>query len=337
MDLDWKVGDRMTKDLFSKQGDLLVREGTLLTPELIKRLLESDLDLGRINEDDWLFVQRERAMKETMAELEKIFTQIHTNNQIIQEVETSIVPQVEQMTAEKDLAKLLHVIKAKDDYTYRHTVGVSILSRLIGTWLKLDEVILKELTLGAVLHDIGKVEIPDAILNKPGALTKDEYRIIQDHTVKGYRIIQESGIYSDTVALMALEHHEREDGTGYPYQKTRNEIHLLSKILAVADVFHAMTSDRVYRKGMALYDVLLQMRQDRFGKLEPRITDFFVRRFMEQCIGSKARLNDGSRVEIVFIPYENPICPIVKQGTNYIDLRMSPLYIQELIPVTVKV
>ncbi|BAB07514.1 BH3795 [Halalkalibacterium halodurans C-125] len=113
MDLDWKVGDRMTKDLFSKQGDLLVREGTLLTPELIKRLLESDLDLGRINEDDWLFVQRERAMKETMAELEKIFTQIHTNNQIIQEVETSIVPQVEQMTAEKDLGSYCMSLKQR--------------------------------------------------------------------------------------------------------------------------------------------------------------------------------------------------------------------------------
>ncbi|WP_088104426.1 HD-GYP domain-containing protein [Halalkalibacter urbisdiaboli] len=96
-------------------------------------------------------------------------------------------------------------------------------------------------------YDIGKVKVVEDVLTKPGALTEEEYRQIQMHTVYGYQLLKEEGSFSEDICLMALEHHEREDGTGYPYKKTADQMNRYSKIIAVADVFHAMTSDRVYQ------------------------------------------------------------------------------------------
>src|SRR5690606_32013384 len=161
---------------------------------------------------------------------------------------------------------------------------------LIGKLLHLSEIELHWLTLGATLHDIGKVNIPSAILDKPGKLTAEEFSIVKLHTIDGYNMLKQMEHLPEVVPLIALRHHEREDGSGYPYGLRAHDIDIYSKIVAVADIFHAMTSDRIYHKAIPFYKVIKQMQEDVFGKLNYRVANCFLVEMMNKLVNKKVVL-----------------------------------------------
>lgn len=148
-------------------------------------------------------------------------------------------------------------LKNKDEYTYRHSVSVATFSLALGISINLTIKDLKELFIGALLHDIGKLFIPSSILLKKGALTTEEFEIMKSHPRKGYNylILKNLGI-SNKALRICLEHHERIDGTGYPNNLKENEIGILSKIVSIADVYDALTSNRSYRTALSTNDAL---------------------------------------------------------------------------------
>ncbi|CUP72930.1 MAG: HD-GYP domain-containing protein [Clostridium baratii] len=148
-------------------------------------------------------------------------------------------------------------LKNKDEYTYRHSVSVATFSLALGISLNLNIKDLKELFIGALLHDIGKLFVPSSILLKKGALTTEEFEIMKGHPKKGYNylILKNLGI-SNKALRICLEHHERIDGTGYPNNLKLNEIGILSKIVSIADVYDALTSNRSYRTPLNADDAL---------------------------------------------------------------------------------
>ena len=148
-------------------------------------------------------------------------------------------------------------MKNKDEYTYRHSVSVATFSLAIGISINLTIKDLKELFIGALLHDIGKLFIPSSILLKKGSLTKEEFEIMKGHPRKGYNylILKNLGI-SNKALRICLEHHERIDGTGYPNNLKENEIGILSKIVSIADVYDALTSNRSYRAPLSAAEAL---------------------------------------------------------------------------------
>lgn len=148
-------------------------------------------------------------------------------------------------------------LKNKDEYTYRHSVSVATFSLAIGISINLTIKDLKELFIGALLHDIGKLFIPSSILLKKGSLTKEEFEIMKGHPRKGYNylILKNLGI-SNKALRICLEHHERIDGTGYPNNLKRDEIGILSKIVSIADVYDALTSNRSYRAPLSAAEAL---------------------------------------------------------------------------------
>lgn len=148
-------------------------------------------------------------------------------------------------------------LKNKDEYTYRHSVSVATFSLAIGISINLTIKDLKELFIGALLHDIGKLFIPSSILLKKGSLTKEEFEIMKSHPRKGYNylILKNLGI-SNKALRICLEHHERMDGTGYPNNLKENEIGILSKIVSIADVYDALTSNRSYRAPLSTTEAL---------------------------------------------------------------------------------
>lgn len=148
-------------------------------------------------------------------------------------------------------------LKNKDEYTYRHSVSVATFSLAIGISINLTIKDLKELFIGALLHDIGKLFIPSSILLKKGSLTKEEFEIMKGHPRKGYNylILKNLGI-SNKALRICLEHHERMDGTGYPNNLKENEIGILSKIVSIADVYDALTSNRSYRAPLSAAEAL---------------------------------------------------------------------------------
>jgi HD-GYP domain-containing protein (c-di-GMP phosphodiesterase class II) len=200
------------------------------------------------------------------------------------EVREKIIPPIQEAAENPNVFQLFSQLQSRDDYTYRHNIGVGVIAALIGKWMNLSGSTLSLLTLSATLHDVGKMKVPLDILNKPGRLTDEEFKHIKKHTIHGYDLIKSTVGLSHRTALVALQHHEREDGSGYPFQLKGEKIDLLSKIVGVADVFHAMTSNRVYHDASPFFHVMKQMNDDVFGKLNPEVVTTFVQHIMNKRI-----------------------------------------------------
>lgn len=341
MNLNDVTGFRLTKDVYNRFGLIVIPEQTILDRDHLELLAKHGIQAGELAvevPEDWtpaekelpmtpserLLEQNERLIAGATEEVKHLFeTVLHENKIPLNEINEKLLPSIDLAASNVNLHHLLSGLQAKDDYTYRHNIGVSVLSNMLGKWLKLSHYETEQLTTAALLHDIGKINVADDILNKPGKYTDAEFARMKKHTIYGYEIIRNMSDLSPRIALAALQHHEREDGKGYPYGISGKEMDDFSKIIAVADVFHAMTSSRVYREASPFYQVIMQMQQDRFGKLDPAICSVFVRRMMEMAVGSEVILTDGRRGKVVLIHADDPGRPLVKIGSQYIDLSQN--------------
>ena len=160
---------------------------------------------------------------------------------------------------------LAGAIDAKDPYTKGHSTSVSRYSEALARAINLPEDEVERITLGALLHDVGKIGIPENILKKPDRLSDDEWQIMKQHPVIGAdKVLMPNEALRDLIPIVKY-HHEHVDGTGYPEHLKGDEIPLAAKIVAVADAFHALISDRPYRKGLSL-DVACNILQEGAGK-----------------------------------------------------------------------
>lgn len=171
-------------------------------------------------------------------------------------------------------------LKDADDYTYMHCVAVGTMMVTFARHLELDAETTRHAGIGGLMHDVGKMKIPDRILNKPGKLTDEEFTVIRRHPEEGHAILLASGAVGEIPLDITLHHHERIDGSGYPHKLDRERISTLAKMAAIVDVYDAITSDRVYHKGMAPTDALRKM----FEWSKFHFEEFFVHQFM-RCIG----------------------------------------------------
>src|SRR5690625_1217891 len=330
------IGKITKRDIYSHRGVLLLPINTVLTYEHVKKLIHhgitlTNTDVSTISSSTQTkYYKHNKIIDETVLEIKKIFEEIRERNKIpLAELRNNIIPIIHIISDETQLIGLLTSLQSKDDYTYRHNIAVSALSGLIGKWMGLGHQALLQLSTAALLHDIGKIYIPKEILNKPGKLTNKEFEMMKNHTVFGYEIIKITVVTNHRQALVALQHHERMDGSGYPFGITEDKIDLFSRIVAVADIFHAMTSERVYRNPSPFYEVLLQLEKDRFGILDPVIIRLFIENIMNSLIGNSVVLTDGSEGTILMIPNHDPVHPLVQVNDHFIDLsRNSSIHIK---------
>ncbi|MBO9605688.1 MAG: HD-GYP domain-containing protein [Paenibacillaceae bacterium] len=249
----------------------------------------------------------------------------------ITDVRQHVVSNILRITEQPDLYELFVSIQANDAYDSRHHVGVGIVASLIGRWIKLEERDLLQLATAATLHDIGKIRVPQHILNKRDRLSEQEFEVVKQHTVWGYELIRETVGTSHRQALVALQHHERLDGSGYPLGLQGDKIDLFSRIVAVADVFHAMMSTRVYKDRSPFYEVLREMRDNAFGSFDPQIAHLFYHRVMHSLLGNEVSLTDGRTGVIVLLNQQNPLHPLVRVEDDFVDLsRTSELQIEHV-------
>lgn len=316
------IGKQLGTDIFNDKGVFVLPAMTMLNSGHIRLLEQHRIFLGSqdiIELDTTAFFQI--AVDDCTTAMEMIFDQIRFTKKLpINELRDEVIPFIEQVTEKNDFYGMLTALQSKDDYTYRHNIAVGILSTLLGKWLKMEPEELSMLTIAATLHDIGKIMIPAEILTKPGALTADEFEVMKKHTTIGYELIRDTVGTSHTQAMVALQHHERMDGSGYPFGVQGHRITDFSKIVAVADVFHAMTSDRVYRKASPLYQVLKEMGESAFGKLDPYVCRVFMDKLMQSMIGNEVELTDGRVGRIIMIIPHDPLRPLVNIGEEFIDL-----------------
>lgn len=211
-------------------------------------------------------------------------------------------------------------LKSYDEYTFSHSSNVALLCNLFASWLRLSDEETTYLTAAGFLHDIGKLKIPHSILNKQTRLTDKEYEIMKKHTILGYRILQTQNIPNE-IKLGALMHHEKIDGTGYPLGVTHEKISKYARIIAICDIYDAMTSDRVYRGRICPFEVIKKFQISSYGELDTTYLLVFLKNIAYTYYGSWVKLNDGRSGEIVFINPTDLSRPMVRVGEEIIDLH----------------
>jgi len=184
-------------------------------------------------------------------------------------------------------------LKTADDYTYMHSVAVCALMIALGRQLKLDEELIRKLGIAGLLHDLGKAMMPMEVLNKPGKLTDDEFRIMKSHPEEGCKLLQDSQGIDDITFDVVMHHHEKTDGSGYPKGLKDKEISLYAKMGAVCDVYDAITSNRPYKAGWCPAESLRRMAEWANGHFDPTVFQAFVKSLGIYPIGSLVRLNSG--------------------------------------------
>ena len=179
---------------------------------------------------------------------------------------------------------------------------------------------------GAIFHDIGKALIPLKIINKSGALTAEEWQIAQLHPVRGYKFLQKNFDMPREVFYCVLQHHERLDGSGYPMSVRGDKIDIWAKIIAVADIFSAMTSSRTYGRRRTSYDAAATLQAEMFGKLDSQICLVFLGKLRQLFLANRVRLTDGREAEVVFLNDSDDSRPIVRTDDGaVIDLSQQKM------------
>lgn len=193
-----------------------------------------------------------------------------------------------------------------------HSVNTAFLAAAFARWRSLPGAEVKQLILAGLFHDIGKVHLPDSIMNKPGKLTTTEFEIVKRHPLDGCTILKDAGGLSNTVLRAVLEHHENEDGSGYPRGITSPEISPLAKHLSVCDIYDALISYRTYRRAMTPLEALRCLYHDRGNRHCPECLDSFIRFIGIYPVGSFVRLSDGRHGVVTDFVEKKSTRPTVK-------------------------
>lgn len=210
-----------------------------------------------------------------------------------------------------ELFDMLYQMHSMDDSIYAHCVNVALIVRMIGRWLHFDTHELDVLTCCGLLHDIGKIAIPDKILNKPGRLTTEEFALIKSHPKIGYELLRNQNI-DNRIKQSALMHHERYDGSGYPNGLTNEFLIDYAMIVAIADVYDAMTAARSYREPLCPFQVIASFEKEGFQKYHTKFLLIFLDRIASTYQNNRVMLNDGRACKIVMLNQNHLSMPMVQ-------------------------
>ncbi|WP_374393333.1 HD-GYP domain-containing protein [Aeromonas media] len=219
---------------------------------------------------------------------------------------------VDTMFTHGDAMLCLARIRAKDAYLMEHSMNVAILLANFGRYLGLDRSVLKELTLGGLLHDVGKIMTPDEVLNKPGKLTDEEFGVMRQHVVHSYDILSNTAGITPTMLEVAANHHERLDGTGYPQRLKGDQLSLYTRMSGIVDVYDAVTADRVYKQGMQptqAFRILLKGINQHF---DAELVTKFIKCMGVYPVGTLVQLSNQRLAVVMQRNEQQPLKPMVK-------------------------
>lgn len=330
---------KLARTIFSSDGGVLLAEGLELTKSLVKRLKQHGISEVYLRDDISAGIEAEDVIEEqTRNEAVVLVKKLMCNYQFstvldVTEVKTMVNKILEELLKNGNILYNLSEIKSVDDYTFEHSVNVCILSLITGIGLGFDQHRLRELGVGAMMHDIGKLCIPREILKKPSQLTVEEFEEIKKHTILGYELLKKSDQVDLVSAYIAFGHHERFDGSGYPLQLKNDNIQICARIVAVADVYDALTSDRVYRKRLKPNEVYEYITTLGVHHFDPRVIESFVKYVSVYPVGTGVLLNTKERGIVVRDNRLMPTRPVVrivynetmKKQTIYKEIDLSEL------------
>lgn len=258
---------------------------------------------------------------ETIQDTKDVFESIKSDGKLdLDRIKKNLVSTLPDMVRNNDVLMRLNQLKQSDDYTFEHSMRVSILASMVAKWFGYSQSEILEVSEAGMLYDIGKLSIPDEILKKPGPLTEQEMEIIKKHPQLGYSILLATKGVTQNIKYAALHHHERMDGSGYPLRLRENQIHYFAKIIMVCDVFDALTNNRIYKKKISPMLALDYLMWNAGTLFDAEVVYVFVKNISHYFVGKLCKLSNGDVGKIVFIEENYPTRPIVKVGDRFIDL-----------------
>ena len=332
-------------DIYTKDHHLVIAKDTVLTDKIITRLeFYSISDLLIISDSEFKDVETEyiettfygevrkseafkrfhKAYQSTVGNFSNTLDNIVSNkadvdvDNLLSEVSNILL----QFNSNIELFNMLHCIRHYDDTTYLHSLNVSLICNVIGKWLHFTPEDLEVITLCGLLHDIGKLMIPSNIITKPARLTQEEFTTIKTHTLRGYNILKNKNI-DNRIKLSALLHHERCDGSGYPYGFSAGQIDQFAKLVAIADVYDAMTCARVYRGPLCPFEVVYIFETEGLTKYDPGYIMTFLEGIVQTYINNDVRLSNQQKGEIIMINKNDLSRPVIRIGDQFVDLSRS--------------
>ena len=339
-----RSGEILGRTIFREDGTPLVTKGMALTAKMLVRLIEEDVLMIYIEDElssgiEPSSVISDQQLLRGSIEMGKVFKEIKDSVHFSTEQSDQRLRYVYDSLHIEILSKFLDEIErdifdnkeilyqvfnmfSMDMYTYKHSVDVAILAMLIGKELGYNMKDIKLLGFGGILHDIGKSQIPVEVLNKKGKLTEDEWTLLQTHPEKGYELIKDVITLNGHVKQMVRYHHERNDGSGYPFALQNEELTEFIKIIIVADIFNAIASNRIYRTALTPEKIIEYIHQETVYRLDYKIVNALLKVIHIYPEGVIVKLSDGRKAIVIESKKSAPSRPLLRdiETDKIIDL-----------------
>lgn len=304
-----QAGMKLAKSIYNENGIPLLSKGVSLTDKTIQRLIRQGVSYVYIEDKATEDIVIESAVSEELRieatqEIKEIFHEISNaglekksflldkQGKKMGEIVKKLLAEIQQQP--KQLSMLADIF-VTDQYVFQHSLNVTIYSLALGISLQFPQKKLLEIGVGSLLHDIGKIFIDQKILNKKGRLTDEEFEVIKTHTELGFDFLRQHIEIPSVVAHCAYEHHERLDGSGYPRGIKKNEIHPYGKLIAITDVFDAVTSNRIYRDAMLPHEGLEILYAGSISQFDKHMVEEFKKSIIIYPNGLQVELSDGRK------------------------------------------
>jgi HD-GYP domain-containing protein (c-di-GMP phosphodiesterase class II) len=328
-----KPGMILERNIIDNNHQLLLSKGQILTENSIQRIKMKENEILHVCIADDLIEDRKQEecisfdiRLSAVQVLRGIFIDLDRHKMINENSITKAKNIVDDMIGEilstKSATVSMNDLKMFDDYTYHHSVNVTVLSLVLGTVMGLNRDNLRKLGLGAILHDIGKLFIPKEILNKDSSLTKEEFEQVKLHSRKGYEYLRDIRNISAGALMPVLMHHERYNGTGYPEGLEGKNIHMSGRIVAVADVFDALTSNRPYRNALPPSEAMEYILGNCGSHFDPEVVEMLFGKLSLYPIGTQVILSNGMEGVVV----ENRPRSGLRPKVRIISDEVEPIY-----------
>ncbi len=317
-------GMKVSHPIYNGRGEILLNRGVILNQKYIESLSKLGIPVIYIFDEDLpdLYVEDvidERTRIAAINTTKKILKNPNSsksplNWSLLREARNTINEIIEQLIENRSLMVNMIDMRSFDDYLFAHSVNVCVLSLITGLSLGYDRYKLMNLGMGALMHDMGKTLIPAQILNKPGPLNESEFNVVKQHPEYGYTILTstDSSYIKKTSALVALQHHERYNGEGYPKGLDGDGIHEFSQIVGMADVYDAMTVDRVYRRAHPPNEAYEMLAGSGDFFFNYKLVQYFLKNIAAYPAGSIVKLSSGETAAVMETPKGFSLYPRIK-------------------------
>ena len=280
----------------------------------------------------------------TVEEIEATFNEFSCSlASILNDLSTLVVPRIDEVKVfsekiQKEFHSIAAIIRSvifygsKNDRIYRHSINVTAISFILGKWLGLDDKELNLLTYAAILHDFGKIKLSTFILYKRGILTSNEYETFKTHSVIGYNFVKQIRYLDASVSNAVLMHHERMDGSGYPLHIKGDKISKFSKIIAIADLFDEVSSNRYSEEIRGPLEALKVIQEEGFLRLDNTYCNTFLTHMVNYYIGENVLLNNDRSYKVIQVQMNNLTKPLLFNDNEFVDLtKEKDLYVEKLV------